>query len=93
LDVGFSFSCSAFSSLLPLLFLVAETDRFPPRLLSSYPLYVNVWNKEVMDVHRDTMYGIEGPTNEEHKMESQASSRANENRDATTPETRPDVQA
>ncbi|KAL8404567.1 hypothetical protein RB594_009427 [Gaeumannomyces avenae] len=46
-----------------------------------YPLYVNVWNREVMDAHRDTTYSIEPSASESHKMESQVSHGGNGNRD------------
>ncbi|EJT75829.1 L-fucose permease Glucose/galactose transporter [Gaeumannomyces tritici R3-111a-1] len=48
---------------------------------TSYPLYVNVWNREVMDAHRDTTYSIEPSASESHKMESQVSHGGNGNRD------------
>ncbi|PKS07118.1 hypothetical protein jhhlp_005718 [Lomentospora prolificans] len=36
-----------------------------------YPLYVNVWNREVMDAHRETNFGIEKTEDPTGKLESQ----------------------
>jgi hypothetical protein len=37
----------------------------------SYPLYVNVWNKETMDVHRATTVGIEPLSDKQLQLEAQ----------------------
>lgn len=29
------------------------------RGIPSYPLYVNIWKKDVMDTHRETRFGLE----------------------------------
>jgi hypothetical protein len=39
----------------------------------SYPLYVNVWNKEVMDTHRATMVGVEPVSDKALQLEGQTS--------------------
>ena len=39
--------------------------------MGSYPLYVNVWNREVMDAHRETNFGIEKTEDPTGKLESQ----------------------
>jgi hypothetical protein len=31
-------------------------------VFDSYPLYVNIWKRDVMDSHRETTVGIEKPT-------------------------------
>ncbi|KAH8672307.1 glucose galactose transporter [Ilyonectria robusta] len=38
-------------------------------LASVYPLYINVWNKELMDSHRSTMVGIEPKPQEKEDVE------------------------
>ena len=39
--------------------------------INSYPVYVNIWNRDTMDTHRDTNVGVE-PTNEkEPQLEKQ----------------------
>jgi FHS family L-fucose permease-like MFS transporter len=35
-----------------------------------YPLYINVWNKELMDSHRSTMVGIEPKPQRKEDIES-----------------------
>jgi FHS family L-fucose permease-like MFS transporter len=40
---------------------------------ASYPLYVNVWNKEVMDTHRATMVGVEPANDKAMQLEAQNS--------------------
>lgn len=39
----------------------------------SYPLYVNVWNREVMDTHRATMVGVEPVNDKAMQLEAQTS--------------------
>jgi len=39
----------------------------------SYPLYFNVWNREVMDVHRATMVGVEPVSDKAMQLEGQTS--------------------
>ena len=39
----------------------------------SYPLYVNVWNRDVMDVHRSTMVGVQPVSDKEMQLEGQTS--------------------
>jgi FHS family L-fucose permease-like MFS transporter len=38
----------------------------------SYPLYVNVWKKDVMDTHRATRVGVEPPSDKALQLEAQA---------------------
>ncbi|ORY68188.1 glucose galactose transporter [Pseudomassariella vexata] len=38
-----------------------------------YPLYVNVWNRETMDVHRETKVGVEPVSDKTLQLEAQAS--------------------
>ncbi|RKU41110.1 hypothetical protein DL546_002642 [Coniochaeta pulveracea] len=38
-----------------------------------YPLYVNVWNREVMDTHRATMVGVEPVNDKAMQLEAQTS--------------------
>ncbi|KAJ9165116.1 Glucose galactose transporter [Coniochaeta hoffmannii] len=38
-----------------------------------YPLYVNVWNRDVMDVHRSTMVGVQPVSDKEMQLEGQTS--------------------
>jgi hypothetical protein len=35
----------------------------------SYPVYVNIWNKESMDLHRETRVGIEPMNDKEYQLE------------------------
>lgn len=39
----------------------------------SYPLYVNVWNRDVMDVHRSTMVGVQPVSDKAMQLEAQTS--------------------
>ena len=38
----------------------------------SYPLYVNIWKREVMDAHRETKVGIEPPTANDKALQLEA---------------------
>ncbi|TLD29093.1 hypothetical protein PspLS_03438 [Pyricularia sp. CBS 133598] len=42
----------------------------------TYPLYVNGWNREVMDVHRETTYGLEPLGDKEVQLDNRESTTA-----------------
>lgn len=41
-----------------------------------YPLYVNGWNREVMDVHRETTYGLERLGDKDVQLDNRESTSA-----------------
>jgi FHS family L-fucose permease-like MFS transporter len=48
----------------------------------SYPLYVNVWKKDVMDTHRETRVGVEPPNDKALQLEAQAAESENKRDEA-----------
>ncbi|KAJ9148550.1 Glucose galactose transporter [Pleurostoma richardsiae] len=48
----------------------------------TYPLYVNIWKREIMDMHRSTNVGIEPVSDKELKLEAQESRIENNARDS-----------
>jgi hypothetical protein len=48
----------------------------------SYPLYVNVWKKDVMDTHRETRVGVEPPNDKALHLEAQATESENKGNEA-----------
>ncbi|KAK4042958.1 L-fucose permease [Parachaetomium inaequale] len=53
----------------------------------AYPLYVNIWKKDVMDSHRETRVGIEPPAANDKALELEAQAAEVENkRDEAAPE-------
>lgn len=62
------------SQIKPLLIMISS---------DSYPLYVNVWNRETMDVHRQTKVGVEPVSDKTLELEAQTSTAENPGHPAT----------
>ena len=48
----------------------------------SYPLYVNIWKRDVMDAHRETKVGIEPSAANDKALQLEAQATEVENRSA-----------
>ncbi len=59
--------------------------------MCRYPLYVNVWKRDVMDTHRDTKFGLEPAAADDKALHVEAQPVSVEKEHART-EAAPEVQ-